>query len=82
LTLQIYFSHPSLVNYFFATPPIKLKLELQIGGGLLRANHLDQLFMMGESENTEQQSGPIYYTLFRQVHGVAAVPFYQPPQAL
>jgi len=36
----------------------------------------------GESENTEQQSGPIYYTLFRQVHGVATVPFYQPPQAL
>ncbi len=28
--------------YSFATPPIKLKLEQQIGGGLLIANHQDQ----------------------------------------
>jgi hypothetical protein len=27
---------------FLATPPIKLKLELHINGGLLTANHLDQ----------------------------------------
>ncbi len=33
---------PSLVIYIFATPPIKLKLGQQIGGGLLIANHLDQ----------------------------------------
>jgi hypothetical protein len=32
VTLQKYFLHPSLVIYFFATPPIKLKLRLQIGG--------------------------------------------------
>jgi hypothetical protein len=37
-----YFSHPSLVIYFFATQPIKLKLGQHIGGGLLIANHLDQ----------------------------------------
>jgi hypothetical protein len=42
VTLQKYFSHPGLVIYFFATPPIKLKLGRQIGGGLLIANHLDQ----------------------------------------
>jgi hypothetical protein len=27
--------------YSFATPPIKLKMGVQIGGGLLIANHLD-----------------------------------------
>jgi hypothetical protein len=37
-----YFSHPSLVMYSFATPPTKLKLGQQIGGGLLITNHLDQ----------------------------------------
>jgi len=36
-------SQPSVVNCFsFPTPPIKLKLGLQIGGRLLIANHLDQ----------------------------------------
>jgi hypothetical protein len=43
VTLRKYFSHPSLVMYSFATPPIKLKPGQQIGGGLLIANHLDQL---------------------------------------
>jgi hypothetical protein len=41
-TLQKYFSHPSLVIFFLATPPIKLKVRLQIGGRLLIANHLFQ----------------------------------------
>jgi len=40
--LRKYFSHPSLVMYSFATPPIKLKLGQQIGAGLLIANHVDQ----------------------------------------
>ncbi len=31
--LRKYFSHSSLVMYSFATPPIKLKLGQQIGGG-------------------------------------------------
>jgi hypothetical protein len=35
------FSHPSLIIYFFQTPPIKLKLGLQIGGRLI-TTHLDQ----------------------------------------
>jgi hypothetical protein len=43
VTPEISFSHPSLVIYLFATPPIKLKLGQQIHGGLLTANHLDQL---------------------------------------
>ncbi len=42
MSLQKYFSHASLVLYFFPTPPIKLKLGLQIGGRLLIATHLDQ----------------------------------------
>ncbi len=42
MTLPKYFSRPSLVIYFFATPPIKVKLGQQIGEGLLIANHLDQ----------------------------------------
>jgi hypothetical protein len=35
-TSKVYFFN------FFATPPIKLKPEQQIGGGVLIANHLDQ----------------------------------------
>jgi hypothetical protein len=42
VTLRKYISHPSLVMYSFATPPIKLKLVEQIGGGLAIANRLDQ----------------------------------------
>jgi hypothetical protein len=42
MTLQKHFSHPSLVIYFFPTPPRKPNLGLQIGGRLLIAAHLDQ----------------------------------------
>jgi len=42
MSLPKYFSHPSLVIYFFPTPPIKPKLGQQIGRGLLIVNHLDQ----------------------------------------
>jgi len=37
-----YFSHPSLVIYFSATPQVKLKVGHQIGERLLIANHLEQ----------------------------------------
>jgi hypothetical protein len=47
VTLQKYFSHPSLVIYSFATPPIKLKLGQQIGGGLLIAKPPGPIIMMG-----------------------------------
>jgi hypothetical protein len=37
VTLQKYFSHPSLVIYFFPNSPIRLKLGLQTRGRLLIA---------------------------------------------
>jgi hypothetical protein len=43
VALQKYFSHPSLVICFSATPPLKLKLGQQISGGLLIPN-------LGQSE--------------------------------
>jgi hypothetical protein len=45
-----------LVIYFFATPPMKLKL--QIGGRLLRANHLDQslLWLTNQKQGTVVRS--------------------------
>jgi hypothetical protein len=39
---KIIFTSKFSYIYFFATPPIKLKLGQQIGGGLLIGNHLDQ----------------------------------------
>ncbi len=42
VTMQKCFSHPSLIVYVFLTPPIKIKLGLQIGGRLLIETHLDQ----------------------------------------
>jgi len=73
VTLQIYFSHPSLVFFsFFATPPIKLKLGQQIGGG------------GGGGPTNSKLPGPIIIMMgqlvvrsyllhsFLQVHSVAA----------
>jgi hypothetical protein len=79
MTLQKYFSHLSLVVYFSPTPPIKLKLGLEIGGELLIANHLDQSITMGYSE-TLISSQITFITLFSapvciQVQSVAAAPF-------
>jgi hypothetical protein len=48
-----YFSHPSLVMYSFATPPIKLKLGQQMSGGLLIANHLDQSLQCANQKHWE-----------------------------
>jgi hypothetical protein len=42
VTLQKYFSHPSFGYLLFPSPPIKLKLGLQMGGRLLIAAHLNQ----------------------------------------
>ncbi len=61
-TLQKYFSHPSLVVYFFPTPSIKRKLEQQIGGSsvssffwrILAFPDLDSDFLY--STKTEQDS--------------------------
>jgi len=49
-TLRKYFSHPSLVIYSFATPPIKLKLGQQIGGGITNNKPPRPIIMMGQSE--------------------------------
>jgi hypothetical protein len=43
VTLRKYFSHPSLLMYSFATPPIKLESGQQIGEGLLIANQSETL---------------------------------------
>jgi hypothetical protein len=70
VTLQISFSRPSLVIYFFSTPPIKLKLGQQICGGLLRANHLEQLLWWATQTHWAAIRSHLLHFL-RQVHGVA-----------
>jgi len=60
VTLQKYFSHPSLVIYFFATPHLRLKQRLEIGERL--PNQLDQ------SETGSSSQIIFIYTLLRQVH--------------
>jgi hypothetical protein len=72
VTLQKYFSCPKF--YFFPTPPIKLKLVLLRGGETTNSNPAGPVLMTGKSENREQQSDHIYYTLLWQVSGFA-VPF-------
>ncbi len=71
---KVIFPHSSLVIYFFATSPIKLKLGQQIGGwvggwvggGLLITNHLDQSLWWANGEHSShQKSDHIYYTLSR-----------------
>jgi hypothetical protein len=71
VSLRKYFSHPSLVMYSFATPPIKLKLRQQIGGGLVIANHLDQSL---SSANHKLWAAVRSYLLHSslQVHSAAA----------
>ncbi len=74
VTIQKYFLHLSLVIWFFPTPPIKLKLVLQIGGRLLIANHLDKSLLLTNQNHyywpiktMEQQSYHIYFTLLSEV---------------
>jgi hypothetical protein len=69
--MQISFSHPSLFIYFFATPPIKLKLGQQIHGGLLTTNHLDQLLWWATQKHWTTVRLHLLHSL-RQVHGVPA----------
>jgi hypothetical protein len=77
VNLRIFFSHPSLVLYSFATPPIKLKMGQQIGGGLLRANHLDDHYD-GPIKNTQHQLDHILTLFSAGVHPCCA--FHQPWQ--
>jgi hypothetical protein len=55
---------------FFATPPIKLKLGQQIRGGLLRANHLEQLLWWATQTHWAPVRSHLLHFL-QQVHGVA-----------
>jgi len=68
-----YCSHPSLVMYSFATPPIKPKLGQQIGGGLLIANHLDESLWWANQKHWVPVRSYLLHS-YLQVHS-AAVPF-------
>ncbi len=70
-TLRKYFSHPSLVMCSLATPPIKLKLGQQIGGGLLIANHLDQALWWANQKYWAAVRSYLLHS-FLQVHSAAA----------
>ncbi len=61
--LKKYFSHPSLVIYSFATPPIKVKLGQQIGGGTMNSKPLAPIIMMGQSKILSSSQIP-FITLF------------------
>ncbi len=64
VNLQYYFSHLISLIHFFATPSIKVKLGQQISGEPTNSKPPGPIVTIGQSErNTEQQSGPIYYTL-------------------
>jgi hypothetical protein len=65
-----YFSHPSLVMYSFATPPIKLKLGQQSDGGLLITNHLDQSLWWANQKHWEALGSYLLHS-FAQVHSAA-----------
>jgi hypothetical protein len=67
VTLKIYFSHPSLVIYFFATPSIKLKLGQQIGEGLLISNHMGQSLWSANQKHWAQIRSYLLQS-FLQVH--------------
>jgi hypothetical protein len=71
VTLWKYFSHPSLVMYYFATPPIKLKLGQQIGGQLLIATHLDESLWWANEKHREPVRSYFYYTLLRLLPAMA-----------
>ncbi len=68
MTLQNYFSHPSLVIYFFATPPIKTETGTAHSWELLYiANHLDQsLCLTNQKQGTAVKS----YLLHSSLAGV------------
>jgi hypothetical protein len=63
VTLQKYFSHPSLVIHCFATPSIKLKPVQQMGGGSTNSKPPGPIIMMDRSE-TLSSSQIIFITLF------------------
>jgi len=71
VTLQKYFSHPSLVMYSFTTPPIKLKLGQQSRWGTTNGKPPGPIIMMGQSETLAPVRSYLLHS-FLQVHSVAA----------
>jgi len=68
--MWIYFSHPSLVMYsFFSTPPIKRKLEQQIGAGLL--DHLDESLWWANQKHWAAVKSYLLHS-FLEVHSAHA----------
>jgi hypothetical protein len=63
VTLQKYFSHPSLVIYFFATPPKKTELGTANRWGTTNSKPPGLIIMIGQSE-TLSSSQIIFITLF------------------
>ncbi len=55
-------SHPRSVFYYFATPPIKLKLGQQIGGGITNNKPLGPISM--SQSKTLSSSQIVFITLF------------------
>jgi len=68
--LRKYFSHPSLVMYSFATPPLKLKRGQQIAGGLLITHHLDQSLWWANQKHWVAVTSYLLYS-FLQVQNAA-----------
>jgi hypothetical protein len=71
VTLRKYLSHPSSVMYSFATPPKKLNLGQQIGGGLLIANRMDQWFRWADQKHWAALRSYLLHS-FLQVNSAAA----------
>jgi hypothetical protein len=63
VTLQKYFSHPSLVIYFFATPPQKTELGTANRRGTTNSKPPGPIIMIGQSEILSS-SQIIFITLF------------------
>ncbi len=68
-----YFSHPSLVICFLATPPIKLKLGWQIDQGTINiANHLNQSIWWADKKHSAPLRSYLLHSSSLQVHGLAS----------
>jgi len=77
VTLQIYFSHPSLVTYFFTTPPMKLIVGLQKGKNP-NSKPPVQIIMTDQSK-TKIRSQIIFITLYsRRCRALQLCLAYQP----
>jgi hypothetical protein len=63
MTLQKYFSHPSLAIYSYATPTHKTETGTANRWGTCKSKPPGPISMMGQSKNTDHQSDHIYYTL-------------------